>query len=239
VPLARDVDEAALILEGAFTSVLARAVEEHPYMPVRWLLMHPFRSDDAIAATRSASLFLHSPDDSIIPFHHGEAMFGKAAEPKRLVRLAGGHIHPNAEDADRYAAAIHDFLGGVLQWRLAPPPRSAGMAVAKALAGHGVEAALAAWRTALAEGESRWNLAEYELQYVGRRCTLTDRHEAAIALLRANRDRFPDSPLAWFELGRALEAAGHHDDARRSLHRSIALEPAAVNPSHRLLAGLD
>jgi pimeloyl-ACP methyl ester carboxylesterase len=239
VPLARDVDEAALIVEGGFTSVLARAGEEHPYMPVGWLLQHPFRSDDAIGATRSASLFLHSPGDTIIPFHHGEAMFAKAAEPKRLVRLAGGHIYPNAEDADRYSAAIHDFLADVLHWKLPPPRRSAGVAVATALTAGGIEAALAAWRTALGEGEPRWNLAEYELQYVGRQCTLTDRHDAAIALLRANRDRFPASPLAWYELGRALAVAGHRDDARRALQRSIGLEPAAVNPSHGILAGLE
>ncbi len=239
VPLARDVDEAALIVAGGFTSVLARAGEQHPYMPVRWLLQHPFRSLDAMGATHSATLFLHSPADTIIPFHHGEAMFAEAAQPKRLVRLAGGHIHPNAADADRYAAAVHDFLAEVLRWPVASPRRSAGMAVAKALATQGVEAGLAAWRTALAEGEPRWNVAEYELQYVGRQCTLTDRHEAAIAILRANRDRFPGSPLAWYELGRALDAAGRRDDARRALRHSIGLEPAAANPSHAALADLD
>ncbi len=239
VPLARDVDEAALILEGGFTSVLARAQEEHPYMPVGWLLLHQFRSSDAIAGTRSATLFLHSPSDTIIPFHHGEAMFAMAGLPKRLVRLAGGHIYPNAEDADRYAAAIHDFLGEAIGWTLTTPRRSAGVAVAKALAGGGLEAALAAWRTALAEGEPRWNLAEYELQYVARQCSLTDRHEAAIALFRANRDRFPTSPLAWYELGRALEDADQRDDARRALQRSIALEPGPRNPSHAFLARLD
>jgi tetratricopeptide (TPR) repeat protein len=166
-------------------------------------------------------------------------MFAKAAEPKRLVRLNGGHIYPNAEDADRYSAALHDFLSDVLHWRVATPRRSAGVAVAAALTRGGVDAALAAWRTALSEGEPRWNLAEYELQYVGRQCTLADRHDAAVALFRANRDRFPHSPLAWYELGRALAAAGQPDDARRALRHSIALEPAAINPSHDVLASLD
>ena len=239
VPLARDVDETALIVEGGFTSVLARAGEQHPFMPVSLLLAHPFRSDEAIAATHSATLFLHSPDDVIIPFAHGLAMFAKAAEPKRLVRLAGGHIYPNAEDADRYSAAIHDFLSDVVHWPVATPRRSAGVAVAAALARGGIEPALAVWRTAVAEGEPRWNLAEYELQYVGRQCTLTDRHDAAAALFRANRDRFPDSPLAWYELGRALAAAGQRDDARRALQHSLALEPAFINPSHEVLASLD
>jgi uncharacterized protein len=237
VPLARDVDEAALVVEGGFTSVLARAGEEHPFMPVAWLLQHPFRSDEAIAGTRSPTLFLHSPDDTIIPFRHGETMFAKAAEPKRLVRLSGGHIYPNAEDADRYETAIHDFLAEVLHWTVPPTRRSAGVAVARALTG-GIGPALAAWQTALAEGEPRWNLAEYELQYVARQCTLHDRHEAAIALFRANRDRFPASPLAWYELGRALEAAQHRDDARRALRRSIALEPSILNPSHDILRRL-
>ena len=239
IPLARDVEEAALITEGGFTSVLARAGEQHPFMPVRWLLQHPFRSDEAIAGTHSATLFLHSPDDTIIPFPHGEALFARAAEPKRLVRLAGGHIYPNAEDADRYSAAIHDFLSEVVHWPVAAPRRSAGVAVAAALARGGVEAALAAWRTAVAEGEPHWNLAEYELQYVARQCTLADRHDAAAALFRANRDRFPDSPLAWYELGRALAAAGQRDDARRALQHSLALEPAFINPSHGVLAGLE
>lgn len=239
VPLARDVEEAALIAEGGFTSVLARAGEQHPFMPVRWLLQHPFRSDEAMAGTHSATLFLHSPDDTIIPFPHGAAMFARAAEPKRLVRLAGGHIYPNAEDADRYSAAIHDFLSEVVHWPVATPRRSAGVAVAAALARGGVEAALAAWRAAVAEGEPHWNLAEYELQYVGRQCTLTDRHDAAAALFRANRDRFPDSPLAWYELGRALAAAGQRDDARRALQHSLALEPAFINPSHEVLASLE
>jgi esterase/lipase len=239
VPLARDVDEAALILEGGFTSVRARAGEEHPFIPVGWLLLHPFESEAAMAGTHSAALFLHSPVDTIIPFHHAESMFAKAAAPKRLVRLAGGHIHPNAEDADRYTQAIHDFLRDTLGWTLTAPRRSAGVAVARALETGGIEGALAAWRTALAEGEPRWSVAEYELQYVARRCTLTDRHDAAVALLRANRDRFPRSPLAWFELGRALAAADRRDDARRALRRSVSLEPGILNPSHAVLAGLD
>jgi uncharacterized protein len=239
VPLARDVEEAALIVEGGFTSVLARAQEEYPIIPVAWILAHPFRSEDAIAAAGCPTLFLHSPEDTIVPFHHGEAMFAKAPAPKRLVRLAGGHIFPNAADADRYLQGIHGFLADVLHWPVHQPRPSAGVAVAQALATGGLDAALATWRRVQAEGDARWNLAEYELQYVARGATLEARHDVAVALFRANRDRFPDSPLAWYELGRALSAAGQGDDARRAFARSIALEPGVLNPSHALLARLD
>ncbi len=239
VPLARDVDEAALILDGGFTSMLDWVREQHPFLPVAWLIVHPFRSDEAIAGTHSPTLFLHSPTDVVVPFEQGGAMFAKAAEPKRLVRLAGGHDEPNAQDADRYTAAIHDFLAGVLRWPVAAPKRSAGIAVSAALARGGIESALAAWRTALAEGDGRWSLAEYQLQYVGRQLTGANRHAEAVALLRANRDRFPDSPLAWFELGRALAAAGRRDDARLAFTQSLTIEPGPLNPSHRARAGLD
>lgn len=239
VPLARDVDEAVLVLEGAFTSVLARAREQHPFMPVAWLLAHPFRSEDAIAATHSPTLFLHSPEDVVIPLHHGQALFAMAAEPKRLIPLAGGHIYANADDADRYTAGLYGFLTEVVGWRLTPPKRSVGVAVSRVLATDGVDPALATWRRAMAEGDARWSLAEYELQHVGRSHTLTDDHAAAIAVLRANRDRFPASPMAWFELGRALAAAGHRDDARRAFLRSLALDPIVINPSHQGLATLD
>jgi Flp pilus assembly protein TadD len=162
-----------------------------------------------------------------------------AGEPKRFVALAGGHIYDNAEDADRYTAAVHAFLGEVVGWHVRAPRRSAGEAVERALERGGLEAALTAWRAAVAEDQDRWSLAEYELQYVGRTCTLTDRHAEAVALLRLNRDRFPRSPLAWFELGRALAAAGNPVDARRAFTQSIALDGAPINPSHDALAALD
>jgi fermentation-respiration switch protein FrsA (DUF1100 family) len=238
VPLAHDVDEAGLVVEGGFTSVLDRGREEHPWMPVRLLLQHPFRSDEAIASTHSATLFLHSRSDTIVPYHHGEAMFARAAAPKRFVTLQGGHIYDNAVDADRYTAGIHDFLAEVVHWQVRPPKPSAGVAVARALAGGGLEAALAAWRRAVADGEDRWSLAEYELQHVARTCTLEDRHTEAIALFRANRDRYPASAMAWYELGRALAAASDPVDARRAFARSLALEPASINPSHAALAAL-
>ncbi len=223
VPLARDVDETALIVEGGFTSVLARAAEQHPFMPVSWLLQHPFKSDEAIAATHSATLFLHSPEDTIIPFPHGEAMFAKAAEPKRLVRLAGGHIYPNAEDADRYSAAIHDFLSEVVHWPVTTPRRSAGVAVAAALDRGGIEAALAAWRTAVSEGEPRWNLAEYRAAVRG---TPVHAHRSPRRGGRAAAGQ--PRPLPGFAAGlvRPGPGAGRRRPARRRTARAAALDRA-------------
>lgn len=37
-------------------------------------------------------LFFHSPDDAVIPYHHGEVVFRHAGEPKQWVTTEGPHI---------------------------------------------------------------------------------------------------------------------------------------------------
>ncbi len=106
VALARDVEEAALVVEGAFSSVLRRAQASYPFLPIALMVHHPFLSEDAIAETRSPTLFLHSPEDLVIPYADGRRLYDRAREPKQLVPLRGGHITPNLDDEDRYLAAI-------------------------------------------------------------------------------------------------------------------------------------
>jgi pimeloyl-ACP methyl ester carboxylesterase len=232
VPLARDVDEAALILEGAFSSVLRRAQATYPFLPISLMVHAPFLSEDAIPRSGSPLLSLHSPTDAIIPIDDGRRLFAAARHPKTFVELAGGHITPNADDADRYLAAIHRFLGERAGWTLRPPRRSAALAVRTALERGGIGAAVDTWRRCLAEGAASWNLAEYELAHLGRSLSLADRHDEAIALQRLNLERFGDSPLAWYELGRALARGDRPEEARAAFDRSIALEPASINPSY-------
>lgn len=111
--LASEVDEAALLLEGAFTGVDDRAMELYPWLPVRLLVRNPFASRDRIARAGSPLLLLHAEDDTIIPFPHGERLLSLAQAPKRLVRLKGGHIHLNHEDRATYEAALRQFFGDV------------------------------------------------------------------------------------------------------------------------------
>jgi fermentation-respiration switch protein FrsA (DUF1100 family) len=58
-------------------------------------------------------LFLHSPDDTVIPIAHGQRLYQAAAPPKRFVSVRGGH--DNAFRADRavYFGAIEDLVRSV------------------------------------------------------------------------------------------------------------------------------
>lgn len=111
--LAAEVDEAALVLEGAFTGVDDRAAEMYPWLPARLLVRNTFASRDRIAKVGSPLLLLHAQDDTIIPFSHGQRLFALARDPKRLVVLRGGHIHPNRDDSATYLDALRQFFGSV------------------------------------------------------------------------------------------------------------------------------
>ncbi len=238
VPLARDVDEAALIVEGAFSSVLRRAQATYPYLPIAWMVSHPFLSEDAIGAAGSPILFLHSPEDTIIPYDDGRRLFERARAPKRFVSLAGGHVTPNMDDEDKYLASVHAFLTKEAGWTLTPPRRSTAVAVRAAFVQGGVHAALDTYARCRAEGDATWNLAEYELAHVGRRLVNEKQVDAAIAILRANIRAFPDSATAQVHLARAYEAADDPARAREAYSRSLTLDGSPGNPSHAALAAL-
>ena len=112
--LAADVNEGALVLEGAFTGVDDRASELYPWLPIRLMVRNRFASRERIASVGSPLLLLHARDDQVIPFAHAEALLRAAREPRRLVPLTGGHIVPNERDARTYESALRTFFAETL-----------------------------------------------------------------------------------------------------------------------------
>jgi pimeloyl-ACP methyl ester carboxylesterase len=55
-------------------------------------------------------LFLHSPEDLVIPIREGRRLYDAAPGQKTFVEVRGGHIHASEVDFARFASAISDFL---------------------------------------------------------------------------------------------------------------------------------
>lgn len=110
VNLAAEVRPGAVILQSTFLSVTKRAQEMFPFLPVRLFLKHPFDSESKIGRIAAPILVLHSPDDTIIPFHHGQGLFALANEPKTFVELRGDHNEGPFESQRAYFNGIADFL---------------------------------------------------------------------------------------------------------------------------------
>ncbi|GAB4343919.1 MAG: alpha/beta hydrolase [Desulfobulbaceae bacterium] len=104
----------ALILESVFTSVPDLAAGYYPVFPVRLLSRNRYEVRKTLPGVNSPVLIIHSPDDEIIPYRHGRALFEAAAEPKTFLRIHGGHNEGFLESGSLYTDGLARFLQSVL-----------------------------------------------------------------------------------------------------------------------------
>src|SRR5688572_28698513 len=109
VNVASEVPAAAVILEGAPASLVAIGERQYPWMPIRLIMRNPFESILKVRRIDAPMLFLHSPEDQIIPIEEGRRLFAAARDPKTFVEVRGGHINPAEVDPDVFFGAIHRF----------------------------------------------------------------------------------------------------------------------------------
>ena len=73
-------------------------------------MRNPFESIRRIGRVRAPLLFLHSPEDTIVPIAHGRLLYQAAPAPKRFVEVRGGHVRANEVDGEMFFGAIREFL---------------------------------------------------------------------------------------------------------------------------------
>lgn len=111
--LAAKNEPLALIVESSFTSVPDIGQDAYPWLPVRWLSRFKHSTRDHVAQANLPVLVVHSRDDEIIPFHHGEAIFAAANEPKSFLEISGGHNDAHMSSATAYRDGLRNFLGSL------------------------------------------------------------------------------------------------------------------------------
>lgn len=108
--LAASTAPRALIVESSFTSVPDAAAEIYPWLPVRWLSRLRHATIDHVRELRCPVLVIHSRDDEIIGFHHGEAIHAAAPEPRMFLALRGTHNDAFVRDEVTYLNGLRLFL---------------------------------------------------------------------------------------------------------------------------------
>ena len=108
--LATHKQPGALIVESAFTSVPDMAAELYWWLPARWLARFDYATRDDVARLHCPVLVVHSPEDEIIPYQHGEAIFAAAQAPKEMLRLRGGHNDGFMLSGEQYIQGLDGFL---------------------------------------------------------------------------------------------------------------------------------
>ena len=108
--LASEYQPLALIVESSFTSIPDIAADIYPWLPVRWLSRLSHATRDHVRNVGCPILIIHSRDDEIIPFHHGEAIFASANEPRTFLTIRGGHNDAHLLDGRAYVEGLRTFL---------------------------------------------------------------------------------------------------------------------------------
>ena len=102
-----------LILASTFTSISDRAAELYPFMPIRFLSRFSYNSIDRLPSIKIPVLIIHSTDDEIIPFHHGDRNFQVANQPKKLITLRGDHNGGFLDSLETYRNGLKEFIQSI------------------------------------------------------------------------------------------------------------------------------
>ena len=100
----------AVILESGFISASALAADLYPFLPARLLTRLEYRTLESLADLRSPVLVVHSRDDEIIPFSHGQRLYEAAPAPKAFLELRGSHNLGFIESEADYLRQLDSFL---------------------------------------------------------------------------------------------------------------------------------
>ena len=98
-----------IILESVFTSVKDLADTAYPFVP-RSLIRFGYETKNYVKDIHSPVLIIHSSDDEIVPFNHGEVIFQNANEPKSFMEISGSHNHGFLESKNQYISGLKNFL---------------------------------------------------------------------------------------------------------------------------------
>jgi fermentation-respiration switch protein FrsA (DUF1100 family) len=90
IDLATHRKAALLVVESSFSNAHDMAHILYPFVPSFFLSLK-FDSIHKVRALSVAKLFIHSPDDKVVPFWVGKKLFEAAAEPKEFLEIHGGH----------------------------------------------------------------------------------------------------------------------------------------------------
>lgn len=108
--LAREHAPGAVILESPFRSLPDMAQAAYPFLPARWLVRYEYDTEAYVRDINAPLLVIHSEQDDIIPYSHGQAVYAAAREPKSMLVIEGDHNTGFLNNPEKYLNNIDRFL---------------------------------------------------------------------------------------------------------------------------------
>jgi fermentation-respiration switch protein FrsA (DUF1100 family) len=105
---------ALLLLASAFTSIADMGAAIYPFLPTHLLARFEYDTREYLRSVTCPVFVAHSPQDEIVPFAQGQALYAAAPEPKQFLELQGGHNNGFIYMRDEWVRALGDFMRGNL-----------------------------------------------------------------------------------------------------------------------------
>ncbi len=100
----------ALIIESGFKSIPDLGRKYYPFLPVKLLSRYSYTTASKVSKISIPKLFIHSPNDEIIPFGHGRYLYENASFPKEFLEIRGGHNDGFLVSGDVYIDGLNRFI---------------------------------------------------------------------------------------------------------------------------------
>jgi pimeloyl-ACP methyl ester carboxylesterase len=114
VDLATEVEPAGLIVQSSFSSIADMAAYHYPIIP-RFIIRTRMDSLAKIREIECRKLFVHSPDDEIVPYALGRKLYEAAPGPKQMYEVPGaGHNTTILIGGMAYLDAVAEFVRSCL-----------------------------------------------------------------------------------------------------------------------------
>ena len=111
---ARTHKPGALILESTFTSVPDLAANVYPFLPVKLMSLFKYDTAGYLKGVTCPILIVHSPDDEMMPYKHGQRLFEAANEPKEFLEISGSHNEGFIISGKHYEEGLDAFISKYL-----------------------------------------------------------------------------------------------------------------------------
>jgi len=107
---AKSLGGAGLVLDSSFLNAKEVASDVYPFVPGMFIRAE-FPADRYLREMDPIPvMIMHSPDDNIIRYRHGQELYAIAGEPKTFIELRGGHNDNFFRSTDIYETAWRDFI---------------------------------------------------------------------------------------------------------------------------------
>jgi uncharacterized protein len=104
-----------VIVESAFTSLKDLVHDRMRWVPSWVLTNYDYDTRHYIKEVNVPVLVIHSPDDEMIPFHHGKNLYDSIRGPKAFSEIKGSHNLGFIDSMAVYESSINGFINRYLE----------------------------------------------------------------------------------------------------------------------------